>query len=192
VSVDRVVGVVLAGGAGRRLGGAKPSARLGGRSLVAWVAGALSSVCHEVVVLAKATSPLPSLPAGLEVWREPDSPVHPLAGIAWALSRSAGAPVLCSPVDVPFVSETTLRALLAAPGEVAVADGQPLLGRFGPAALGPLQEAVADGWPARIAVGALAPTVIAVPEQELFNVNTPGDLAAAEAIARSLREGSEA
>ena len=45
------VGVVLAGGAGRRLGGAKPSARLGGRSLVAWVAGALGTVCGEVVVV---------------------------------------------------------------------------------------------------------------------------------------------
>ena len=175
------LGVVLAGGAGRRLGGTKPAARLRGRPLLAWVAEALSSVCNEVVVVAKATTPLPALGPGLEVWREPDSPVHPLAGVAWALSRSGGRSVLACPVDMPFVSEASLCRLLAAPGQVAVADGQPLLGRFGPAALGALQAAVADDWPARVAVGALAPAVVKVPEAELFNVNTPGDLAAAEA-----------
>jgi molybdopterin-guanine dinucleotide biosynthesis protein A len=177
------LGVVLAGGAGRRLGGAKPSARLRGRPLTAWVGESLAAVCGKVVVVAKAATPLPRLAAGVEVWREPDEPVHPLAGIVWALQRARGRAVLVCPVDVPFVTEASLRRLLAAPGEVAVAQGQPLLGRFGPAALGALQAAVADGWPARVAIGTLDPTVVEVPEPELFNVNTIGDLAAAEGMA---------
>jgi molybdenum cofactor guanylyltransferase len=185
VTAPDPLGVVLAGGAGRRLGGAKPAARVRGRPLVAWVAGALATVCGEVVVVVKAATPLPALGSGLEVWREPDEPVHPLAGIAWALDRAGGRAVLVCPVDLPFVTAASLRRLLDVPGEVAVAQGQPLLGRFGPAALGALQAAVADGWPARVAIGALGPTVVEVPEPELFNVNTPGDLAAAEGIAGS-------
>jgi molybdenum cofactor guanylyltransferase len=185
VTASDPLGVVLAGGAGRRFGGAKPAARLRDRPLTAWVAESLAAVCGEVVVVAKAATPLPRLGPGLEVWREPDAPVHPLAGIVWALERAGGRAVLVCPVDLPFVTEASLRRLLDAPGETAVAQGQPLLGRFGPAALGALQTAVADGWPARVAIGALGPTVVGVPEPELFNVNTPGDLAAAEGMASS-------
>jgi molybdenum cofactor guanylyltransferase len=181
-----LLGVVLAGGAGRRLGGAKPAALLRGRPLTAWVGESLAAVCGEVVVVAKAATPLPELGPGIAIWSEPAEPAHPLAGIVWALERAEGRAVLACPVDVPFVTEASLRRLLGAPGEVAVAEGQPLLGRFGPSALGTLQAAVADGWPARVAIGALGPAVVGVPEPELFNVNTPGDLATAEGMAGSV------
>jgi molybdopterin-guanine dinucleotide biosynthesis protein A len=186
VTAPDPLGVVLAGGAGCRLGGAKPGAPLRGRPLVAWVAGALATVCGEVVVVAKAATLLPRLGPGVEVWHEPDEPVHPLAGIAWALSRAGGRSVLACPVDLPFITEASLRRLLVVDGEVAVADGQPLLGRFGPETLGALQAAVAAGRPARVALGALGPAVIGVPAAELFNVNTPGDLAVAEGMATSI------
>ena len=177
------IGVVLAGGAGRRLGGAKPEALLGGRPLAAWVADALGEVVGEVVLAARADSPLPALE--IPVWSEPvDHPPHPLAGLAAALARSGGRGVLACPVDLPFVSASLLRALLAAPGGVAVADGQPLLGRFPVSAAGSLATAAVAGSRVREAIATLAPTIVAVEDaaRVLCNVNTAEDLAAAEAM----------
>src|SRR5262245_28526486 len=116
-----VVGVVLAGGLGRRLGGGKTGALLSDRSLLEWMARALREVVGEVAAVARADTDVPPLD-GVAVWREPDSaaPPHPLAGVAWALSRTGGRDVLCCPVDLPFVSTATLSALLAASGDAAV------------------------------------------------------------------------
>ena len=62
---------VLAGGRGRRLGGAKPAAELCGRPLVAWPLEAARAAGLEAVVVAKAGTPLPDL--DVPVWIEPDS-----------------------------------------------------------------------------------------------------------------------
>ena len=178
------VGVVLAGGAGRRLGGDKARAPLAGRPLWAWVAAALATVVGEVVIAARPDTALEG--CDREVWREPlAGPRHPLAGLAAALQRSGGRGVLACPVDLPFVTPGLLAALLTAPGDVAVAEGQPLLGRF-PAAAGPdLGAAARAGDPARATVAALAPTVVAVADAAhvLFNVNTADDLMRAGSMA---------
>ena len=84
------VGVVLAGGAGRRMGGAKPGTPLAGRPLIAYPLTALRAVLAPVAVVAKSDSVLPVLGAGVELWREPDEPRHPLAGILEALRRADG------------------------------------------------------------------------------------------------------
>jgi molybdopterin-guanine dinucleotide biosynthesis protein A len=177
------IGVVLAGGAARRLGGAKAGVRLGDRSLAQWVAEALGAVVDEVVLAARADTTMPRL--SLPVWREPaDGPAHPLAGVASALGRAGGRDVLVCPVDLPFVDARLLRLLVRAPGAVAVADGQPLLGRYG-AEVGPtLAAAARAGLPVRRVVGALGATVVAAPDAErtLLNINTPDDLARAEAM----------
>ena len=201
------LGVVLAGGAARRLRGAKATAVLGGRPLAAWVVAALRSVVEEAVVVAKPETELPGLGYGVEVWREPASPVHPLAGIAWALERAGGRALLVCAVDLPF-SADALRAVVAAGtgadsgtgvgadsgvgagagagagAPIVIAAGQPLLGIYR-ATVGPaLREAVAAGRPARATVGGLGAVSVAVPDPErtLFNVNTPEDLARAEAM----------
>jgi molybdopterin-guanine dinucleotide biosynthesis protein A len=185
--VGEPIGVVLAGGAGSRLGGAKPGALLGGRPLAAWVAAALGEVVGEVAIVAKTATPLPGLGAGVAIWREPAEPMHPLAGIVWAIQSAGGRAVLTCPVDLPFVGPEVLRALLAGPDGLAVAAGQPLLGCFPASALSELEAAVLEGRPARDTIAALAPTVVAVSAEQLFNVNTPGDLATAEARLRAQR-----
>jgi molybdopterin-guanine dinucleotide biosynthesis protein A len=177
------IGVVLAGGVGARLGGAKPLAALDGRSLTGWVAAALGAVLDDVVIAARADTALPGL--GLPVWREPvDGPVHPLAGIASALAHADGRDVLVCAVDLPFVEAAMLRALVRAPGEVAVADGQPLLGRYGAGVRPALVGAAAAGTSVRRVIAALGATVVPVadPGRTLFNVNTPADLARAEGL----------
>jgi molybdopterin-guanine dinucleotide biosynthesis protein A len=186
-TLDRVrepLGVVLAGGAGRRLGGDKPTVRLGGRALVEYPLAALREAVGEVVVVAKPATGLPRLSVG--VWREPDVPVHPLAGIAWALRHAGGRRVLVCPVDLPFAGAALLRALAteSRAATVAIAAGQPLLGRFDPEVAPALWAAIAAGRPARPAIAALGPIELTVedPQRTLFNVNTREDLARAEGM----------
>lgn len=183
-----MIGAILAGGAGRRLGArsGKPSAELAGRPLAAWPAAAVAAVCAPVAVVCKADTKLPELP-GLERWDEPDEPRHPRAGIVHALER-AGRPVLVCAADMPFVTADACRSLLTAagggdaPAAVAVAGGilQPVLAVYAPAALETLRDADEDA-PLTATVEALAPVRVALPPSLVRSVNTPAELAEAEA-----------
>jgi molybdopterin-guanine dinucleotide biosynthesis protein A len=65
-----VIGVVLAGGEGRRLGGgSKAVAQLAGRAVVEYPLEALAGVCERVAVVCKRDTRLPQLP-GTERWDE--------------------------------------------------------------------------------------------------------------------------
>jgi molybdopterin-guanine dinucleotide biosynthesis protein A len=167
------IGVVLAGGAGRRMGGAKATAALAGRPLAAWAVDALREAgLAEVVVVAKADTPLPAL--DVPVWDdEPPEPRHPLAGVRHALARAGGADVLTLPVDLPLVPPALLRELAAATG-LAIVRGHPLLARW------PAGTVVEPAGRVTDAVLALGPVVVEGPATGLANVNTPIDLAAAE------------
>ena len=69
-----MIGVVLAGGAGRRLGRvSKSAALLGGRPLIEYPLSALSRVCELLAVVCKSGTRLPELP-GAERWEQPDRP----------------------------------------------------------------------------------------------------------------------
>ncbi|HYP47322.1 MAG TPA: NTP transferase domain-containing protein, partial [Thermoleophilaceae bacterium] len=59
----RVIGAVLAGGAGTRLGrGSKAAVPLAGRPLASYPADALAAVCERVVIVCKRAGELPPLP----------------------------------------------------------------------------------------------------------------------------------
>jgi molybdopterin-guanine dinucleotide biosynthesis protein A len=177
-----VIGIVLAGGLGRRMGAPKATALLAGRPLIAYPLEALRSVCDGVVIVAKRDS---ELPAEVERWDEPDQPRHPIAGIRHALERADG-PILVCAADMPFVTAAVLRQIAAElrPGVKAVAASsegelQPLLAAYAPEALELLQVAPPDE-PLRRTVESLTPALVAVEPEVVFNVNTPGDLAEAE------------
>ena len=181
------VGVILAGGAGRRLGGAKPTVALAGRPLIEWPLAALRAAlgpAADVVVVAKPDTEFPA-DLGAAVWIEPAAPSHPLVGLVRALEGAAGRPILVCPVDVPFVAAATLAALAGAVPGVAVAACrgavQPLIGRWPTDALPALRQALThDPLPAMRAVTAqLGAQAFEVDAAELVNVNTPEDLAAA-------------
>jgi molybdopterin-guanine dinucleotide biosynthesis protein A len=177
-----VIGAVLAGGLGRRMGAPKATASLGGRPLVAYPLDALGQVCDRVVVVAKRET---ELPAEIERWDEPDDPRHPIAGITHALER-AGEPILVCAADMPFVSPDVLSLLadelrpgLKAAAAFCAGRLEPLLAAYAPEALEVLAEAPA-GEPLRRTVESLMPVLVDVRPEVVFNVNTPEDLAQAE------------
>ena len=181
-----MIGVVLAGGEGRRLGGgSKAGAQLAGRALVEYPLEALAEVCGRVAVVCKRDTQLPSLP-GAERWDEPDEPRHPLTGIVHAL-ETADAPVLVCAADMPFVTADACRTLLqgagGSPAVVATAAGvlQPTFGLYAPAALDVLRAAPPDAALTRT-VEALGPARVALPPSLVRSVNTPEQLADAEAL----------
>ena len=175
-----MIGAILAGGAGKRLGGvSKATVELDGRPLAAHVAETLARVCDPVAIVCKPDTELPDLP-GVERWDEPAEPRHPLTGIIHALERADG-PVLVCAVDMPWVTEDACRSLLdAAPGGVAaiaVTGGEmcPVLGVYSPGALETLRGAPADA-PLRETVEALDPVRVALPPPLVRSVNAPDDL----------------
>ena len=180
-----MIGVLLAGGRGSRLGGrSKAAVEVAGRPLASYPAAAIAGVCDRVAIVATAGTDLPHLP-GVERWDEPDEPQHPVAGIIHALEH-AGQPVLVVAADMPYVTPDACASVMAgggsAPAAVAVAAGvlQPLLAVYAPAALDRLKAAPPDGRLTDM-VEALAPGRVAVPPAIVRSVNTPEDLAAAEA-----------
>jgi molybdopterin-guanine dinucleotide biosynthesis protein A len=170
-----VIVAVLAGGRGSRLGGAKPTAPLGGEPLIARVLRAAAG--FETVVVAKRGTALP--PLQVPVWLEPDEPFHPLTGLVTALER--GGPVLAVACDQPWVTGELLAALGAARA-VACVDGEyePFPGVYDPSQLPVLREALAEQAGLRRTLARLAPPRLEVDARLVASVNTPEALASAE------------
>src|SRR5256885_1826244 len=144
---SRPMGAILAGGAGRRIGGEKAAVELHGQPLICYPLDAVREVLKKVAILAKADTELPPL-SGVTVWLEPEMPRHPLVGITQALALAGGRPVLVCAADLPFVTPELVRRLVRAdarraPAVVACARGamQPLLGRYQPRAVDLLARA---------------------------------------------------
>jgi molybdopterin-guanine dinucleotide biosynthesis protein A len=173
-----VIGAILAGGLGRRMGADKPSRELAGKPLIAYPLAALRSACERVVVVAKSDSELPPL-QGAARWDEPDEPRHPLTGIVHALER-AGAPILICAADMPYVTPDVCARLIDARA-IARAGGrlQPLLGVYDPAWLPALQAAEPDA-PLTRTVEALAPDTLPLPEAVVRSIDTPEALRSAQ------------
>ncbi|MDX3073311.1 NTP transferase domain-containing protein [Streptomyces sp. NPDC088354] len=105
--------VVLAGGAARRLGGAdKPGLPVAGRALIDRVLDACAGAGTTVVVGPRRATSRPV------VWAREEPPGGgPLPALAAGLGAGVTADVvLVLAADLPFLSPTTVRALLAALG----------------------------------------------------------------------------
>ncbi len=180
------IGAILAGGAGRRIGGSKATVHLHGRPLISYPLVTLTRVLPEVVIVAKPSTELPSLP-GTTVWVEPESPTHPLLGIMHALSLAEGRPVLVCAADLPFVRAETIERIAGAdpqgaPAVIASGGGrtQPLLGCYQPATLELVS--LAGERPVRDVIAEIGARTVEVDPHDLFNVNYPEDLLQAAAL----------
>lgn len=178
-----MIGVILAGGASRRFGGAPKGAQLlRGRPLALHVADALKGVCSRVLLEDNGDAAYGAL--GLE--RIGAAPEHggkgPLAGMAAGL-RVAGGRVAFAPCDMPLLTAEIFGALAAHPaGAYAISpDGiEPLVCVLPVSALGVIEHAL-DGEeiPRVVEVLSRAGAIgVTFPEPGPFvNVNTPEELA---------------
>jgi molybdopterin-guanine dinucleotide biosynthesis protein A len=108
-----ILGVILAGGASRRMGRDKALVEVAGAPMIERVAAALEPITDTLLVAGRTDSL-----AGLEtIPDEVEGPVGPLAGVAAALGTAltaGGLPsvVLAVAVNHPFVRQSTLRQLV--------------------------------------------------------------------------------
>ena len=190
-------GLLLAGGRGRRMGGGlKGMALLGGRPLLARAAARAGPQVARLAVNANAPASefaalgLPVLPDPVAGFAGPLAGV--LAGMLWA--REAGYGWVASfPCDAPFFPGTLVRDLAAEAGRadiVTAASGgrrHPVFALWAAGLADELRRALAgeglrkvDRWTARYRT---ADVDFPVPPEgdPFFNINTPEDLAAAEA-----------
>ena len=105
--IEHTLGVVLIGGASRRMGTDKASIEIAGTSLLERSVDALSEVFVSVVISGGDHSPggvhvLPDLVPGL----------GPLGGLDTAYGAASGRDVFLLAVDMPFVDATTIRAIV--------------------------------------------------------------------------------
>jgi molybdopterin-guanine dinucleotide biosynthesis protein A len=178
------IGVVLAGGRGRRMGGDKAGVLLAGRPLAQWVVDALSAVLDDVVIACRIDTELPALRGVAEAWIPARSPRGAVAGLASALREAGGRPVLACGLSLPLVSPRTVRALAYADARCAAAvvpevEGrlEAMVGRWEHAAL-PVLERLPPDASLESAVHAVAGARLPLPEAavELTRVESPEDL----------------
>lgn len=192
----RVFGVILAGGAGRRMGGAdKALLELGGRTLLAHAVARLGPQVEGLALSANG-DPARFAGYGLPVLADAQ-PLGPLSGILTALDRAAdlGATAVVSvAVDTPFFPEDLVpRLLWSAEGSgagLALAEtaGQvhPTFGLWPVGLRGDLRATLARG-EARVLAFADrhgAARAAFADGRAFLNVNTPEDRDRAEALLR--------
>ncbi|MBC2834714.1 molybdenum cofactor guanylyltransferase MobA [Paragemmobacter straminiformis] len=191
----RLFGVILAGGQGRRMGGAdKALLRLAGRTLVARSVDRLEPQVERLAISANGDAARFG-GLGLPVLAD-DAPQGPLsgvlAGLDWAAPLGATAIVTVA-VDCPFfpgdlVPQLALAAERSA-GGVALArsggDDHPTFGLWPVGLRGALRDFLASGEKARVRAFADmqgAARADFAGNGAFGNLNTPDDLARAEAM----------
>lgn len=180
-------GIVIAGGAGRRLGGPKALATLGGRTLAEIAVAALAAHCARVMVVTRPGIVLPEFPA--ETLLDRPGPDAPLTGLATGLAAARTPSVLVLACDLPLAG-TVLERIAAADGANAAMavdpDGhrQPLCARYPTKVTLAAADTLLAGGEARLMrlADAVAPREVPATADELLNVNTPDDLARAAAL----------
>jgi molybdopterin-guanine dinucleotide biosynthesis protein A len=202
MSAIPTLGLILAGGLARRMGGGdKPMTRIAGKTILSRVIERMQSQCTRLILNANG-DPARFADTGLPVIAD-DVPgfAGPLAGILagldWAAANAPDVAYVASvPGDCPFLP----RDLLARLHRARAASGQPLAcarsGKWRHPVVGVWPVALRDDlrhaltkedlrkielWTARHGV-ALADWP-AEPVDPFFNVNTPEDAAAAERLA---------
>jgi molybdopterin-guanine dinucleotide biosynthesis protein A len=200
-----LVGVVLAGGEGRRMGAgvAKPLRKLGGRPMVAHVVERLRPQVMDLVIVANDADPAyrrlkaPVIPDPPDIQRAAEREgrrLGPLAGILagmeWTLKNHPHAGwILTAPADVPFLPlDLTVRLcghMHVPEPDVLTVRGEHALGIWSVKLAGDLRRAIlkegvrrVEGFAHRHAYSEL---VWPGDRRAFVNINTPEELKVAEA-----------
>jgi len=196
-----VRGAVLAGGAASRYGGApKGLLAVGGRRILDRVVAVVQTVTGTPPLLIANAPDAASWRPDLKTIPDARPGFGSLGGIYTAVTAGV-APVLCVAWDMPFVPGELLRALSdgASAGNydafLPESSGrrglEPLCAVYGPACGAAIEQRLAQGdlkaisFHADVRVGILSLAQVKSfgdPDELFFNVNTPDDLARAEAL----------
>ena len=201
--MNRFRGAVLAGGAARRYGGVpKGLLEVGGRRILDRVVDAVQAVTGAPPLLIANAPDAASWRPDLQTIPDTRAGFGTLGGIYTALTAAPG-PVLCVAWDMPFVPAALLRALLeqmsadhydaVLPESSGKRGLEPLCAVYGPACAAPIArrldagdlKAISFHPDVRVGIVSLAQVGgFGDPDELFFNVNTPDDLARAEALCR--------
>jgi molybdenum cofactor guanylyltransferase len=200
--IDLPLGVVLAGGLARRMGGGdKARIRIGGQTILERVLARFGPQCMGIILNANGDparfvdTGLPVVPDSVPDFAGPLAGI--LAGLDWAAAHAPEvADIVSAPGDCPFLPDDLVARLAAARRGAGVPlacarSGEwrhPVLGLWPVALRGDLRKALVEqklhkieAWTARHGV-AIADWP-ATPIDPFFNVNTPQDAAEAERLA---------
>ena len=111
--MGQLIGVVLAGGEGRRMGRPKGTVVLGGLTLAERAANALRPLCGSVLLSVAPGMPSPT-PKLATVEDAPPAFRGPLAGIEAAMAATGEADLFVLACDYAHIEAAVLRALLDA------------------------------------------------------------------------------
>ncbi|MCP4935143.1 MAG: molybdenum cofactor guanylyltransferase MobA [bacterium] len=205
-TTKEVVGIVLAGGQARRMGGGdKCFLEIGGQSLLARTIDRLSPQVCDLVINANgdaarfASFEHPVAKDTIEGFVGPLAGV--LAGMRWAQSHAPDVPfILTAASDTPFFPRDLTQRLLQGAGNgklsivLAASNGRvhPVFGLWPVALANDLDEALVSGlrkildWTDMHKMVEVVFETDAAQIDPFFNVNCPEDLAKAELIAESI------
>jgi molybdopterin-guanine dinucleotide biosynthesis protein A len=196
-----VVGLLLAGGQARRMGGGDKCLRaLGGKTLLARAVGRVAPQVGPLVLNANgdperfADYDLPVVADVVEGFAGPLAGI--LTGLEWARANAPECPwVISAPTDAPFLPGDLVETMKEAVDELyadmacAMSDGRshPVVGLWPVRLAGELRRALVeedirkiDVWTARFRVATVE--FPADPVDPFFNANRPEDLAEAERL----------
>jgi len=186
-----VAAAILAGGRGKRMGGAaKALVCVGGTPIVARQLHVLAPLCAERIIVAGDPAPYKDFDARLVTDLHPGA--GPLAGLESALAATTAETLLVFACDLPFLDAALVTALRDAPAAEAVVarlDGkaQPLAARYARSILPRVQRRLQrDKLRMLDLVAELDPQWLdfAAGTRALFNINPPEELARAEELAK--------
>ena len=202
MTTEPVLGLVLAGGLARRMGGGdKPLRSIAGMTILDRVLARLKSQCDPIILNANgdparfASTGLSVVPDNVPGFAGPLAGI--LAGLDWAAAHAPGTEWIASvPGDCPFLPRDLVMRLAA----VRAANGLPLacarsgewrhpvVGLWPTALRDDLRRALTEEGLRKIEVWTARHGVAVAdwpnePVDPFFNVNTPDDAAAAERLA---------
>jgi molybdopterin-guanine dinucleotide biosynthesis protein A len=190
--MSRPHGLVLAGGAGSRMGADKAGLVVGGVPLAHRAATSLARVCGRVFASLRPGQERQWLGALPDVTAIEDTAADlgPVAGVLAAFARSPAAAWLVLAVDMPFVTAAMLGSLVAGRGprwdavafrSDALGGADPLCALYEPAAGAEIARRAASGERSlRWMLASMRVRLLDPPHPSaLASVNTPQDLAQA-------------
>jgi molybdenum cofactor guanylyltransferase len=192
-------GLVLAGGASRRMGRDKATLAYGGRTQLAAAHALLTRHCERAYVSVRADQVNEPARAALPQIVDGAVGSGPIAGIAAAQAAHPDAAWLVVACDLPFVGDATLEYLVARRGPNSITafasahDGlpEPLCAIYEPGTRGALLDSIAQGrlCPRKFIISSGVPLLQQPDPAALDNVNTPEEY---DAASRRSREGASA